>query len=129
VPSKHGPAGSVIDIIENAARVETYLVGMDRATFAGSGLTRGAVERCMERVCEAAYRLGERAAELMPHQPWSDIRGMGNRLRHAYDRVSLDVIWNAARDDLPNLAVDARRALAQLLAEQNDVGGSDVSRP
>jgi Protein of unknown function DUF86 len=46
--------------------------------------------------------------------PWGDIRGMGNRLRHAYDRVSLGVIWNAARHDVPGLAVDARRALAQL---------------
>jgi uncharacterized protein with HEPN domain len=102
---------------------------MDRASFAGNGLTRDAVERCMERVCEAAHRLGERAAELMPNQPWSDIRGMGNRLRHAYDRISLDVIWNAARNDLPSLAVDARQALAQLQAERNDVRGSEVSRP
>jgi uncharacterized protein with HEPN domain len=102
---------------------------MDRASFADNGLTRDAVERCMERVCEAAHRLGERAAELMPNQPWSDIRGMGNRLRHAYDRISLDVIWNAARNDLPSLAVDARQALAQLQAERNDVRGSEVSRP
>ncbi len=70
----------------------------------------------MERVCEAAHRLGERAAELMPNQPWGNIRGMGNRLRHAYDRISLDVIWNAACNDLPGLAADARRALAQLQA-------------
>lgn len=129
MPSKHDPADSLVDIVENAARVETYLAGMDRAAFAGNGLARDAVERCMERVCEAARRLGERAAELMPDQPWSDIRGMGNRLRHAYDRISLDVIWNAARNDLPTLAADARQALAQLRAEQNDVGGSDVSRP
>jgi uncharacterized protein with HEPN domain len=26
---------------------------------------------------------------LVPGQPWNDIRGMGNRLRHAYDRLSL----------------------------------------
>jgi uncharacterized protein with HEPN domain len=129
VPSKHDPADSLADIIENAERIEQYLVGMDRAAFAGSGLTRDAVERCMERVCEAAHRLGARAAELMPHQPWGDIRGMGNRLRHAYDRISLDVIWNAARNDLPSLAVDARRALTQLRDEQNDTSGSDVSRP
>jgi uncharacterized protein with HEPN domain len=128
VPSKHNPADSLVDIIENAARVETYLAGMDRASFAGNGLARDAVERCMERVCEAAHRLGDRAAELMPNQPWSDIRGMGNRLRHAYDRISLDVIWNAARNDLPGLAVDARRALAHLQAEQNDIDGSEVSR-
>ncbi len=74
----------------------------------------------MERVCEAAHRLGERAAELMPEQPWGDIRGMGNRLRHAYDRISLDVIWNTARNDLPGLAADARRALAQLQAAKEE---------
>ena len=120
MPSKHDPADSLADIIENAERIEQYLTGVDRAGFAGNGLLRDAVERCMERVCEAAHRLGEHAAELMPNQPWGDIRGMGNRLRHAYDRISLDVIWIAARSDLPNLAVDARRALAQIRPNHSD---------
>ncbi len=119
MPSKHDPADSLADIIENAERIETYLAGMDRTAFASNGLTRDAVERCIERVCEAAHRLGERAAELMPSQPWGDIRGMGNRLRHAYDRISLDVIWNAALNELPRLAIDARHALAQLRPTQD----------
>jgi uncharacterized protein with HEPN domain len=55
--------------------------------------------------------------ELMPNQPWADIRGMGNRLRHAYDRLDLDIVWNTARDHLPGLAADARRALADLTGE------------
>jgi len=114
------------DIIENAERIEQYLTGVSRDAFAGNGLMRDAVERCMERVCEAAHRLGERAAELMPGQPWADIRGMGNRLRHAYDRISLDVIWNAARNELPSLVVDARQALAQLQAVQEDINGTSV---
>ncbi len=76
MPSEHDPADSLADIIENAERVERYMVGMDRDAFAGNGLMRDAVERCMERVCEAAHRLGERAIELMPSQPWGDIRGM-----------------------------------------------------
>ena len=90
MPSRHDPADSLADIIENAERIESYLVGIDRNAFAGNGLVRDAIERCLERVCEAANRLGEHAAELMPDQPWGDIRGMGNRLRHAYDRISLD---------------------------------------
>ena len=115
--SKYDPAESLADIIENADRIESYLAGMDRDTFAGNGLVRDAIERCLERVCEAAHRLGAQADELMPDQPWGDVRGMGNRrLRHAYDRLSLDVIWNAAHHDLPGLAADARRALAQLRA-------------
>jgi uncharacterized protein with HEPN domain len=39
---------------------------------------------------------------------------MGNRLRHAYDRLDLDIVSNTVRDRLPPLAADARRALAKL---------------
>ena len=58
----------------------------------------------------------------MPGQPWGDVRGMGNRLRHAYDRISPDVIWAAVHHDLPGLAADARRALERLRAERGDAG-------
>jgi uncharacterized protein with HEPN domain len=60
----------------------------------------------------------------MPDQPWGDIRGMGNRLRHAYDRISLDIIWNAVRHDVPGLAADARLALAQLRGRSQSDGQS-----
>lgn len=117
MPFKEDPADTLTDIIENAERIENYLLGMDRDHFEGNGLARDAVERCLERVCEAAYRLGDQAAELMPGQPWGDIRGMGNRLRHAYDRISLDVIWNAVRYELPVLAAEAKRVLARMRGE------------
>lgn len=104
----------MMDMIENAERVEGYLTGMDRETFQQDGRTRDAVERCLERICEAAHRMGQRADELMPGQPWGDIRGMGNRLRHAYDRVDLDIVWNTVRDRLPALAAEARRALTRI---------------
>lgn len=122
MPSRHDPADSLADIIENAGRVERYLAGMSRDAFEQSGLTRDAVKRCLERVCEAAHRLGEEAEHLMPGHPWGDIRGMGNRLRHAYDRISVDVLWNAVRHDLPGLAVDAGRALERLQGERGDGG-------
>ena len=105
-------------IIENAERVARYLAGLDRAGFEQNEALRDAVERCLERVCEASHRLGRLAEELMPAQPWSDIRGMGNRLRHAYDRVDVAIVWNTARERLPELAADAHRALARLRAEQ-----------
>jgi len=50
----------------------------------------------------------------MPNQPWADIRGMGNRLRHAYDRISLEVIWNSIQEDLPSLAAESRLALERI---------------
>jgi uncharacterized protein with HEPN domain len=114
VPSKHDPAASFADILENLERIQGYVAGLDRETFGGDTLRRDAVERCLERICEAAFRLGEKAAELAPSQPWGDIRGLGNRLRHAYDRIDLDILWNTVRDRLPSLKADAEQALVDL---------------
>ncbi len=114
MPSKHDAADSLHHIIENAERIARYLAGMDRQAFEQNEWARDAIERCIERVCEAVYRLGERAEMLMPGQPWGDIRGMGNRLRHAYDRVDVDIVWNTVKVRLPELAEEARRALARL---------------
>ena len=95
---------------------------MDRTAFEQDGRTRDAVERCIERVCEAVYRLADRAETLMPGHPWGDIRGMGNRLRHAYDRLDLDIVWNTARERVPTLAADVRRVLTQLATEKDGAG-------
>jgi uncharacterized protein with HEPN domain len=43
------------DIIENAEPIKSYLAGMGRESFGRDGLVRDAVERCLERVCEAAH--------------------------------------------------------------------------
>ena len=94
MPSRQDPAASLADILENLERIEGYVTGLDREAFGSDTLRRDAVERCLERICEAAFRLGEKAAELAPSQPWGDIRGMGNRLRHAYDRIDLNVLWS-----------------------------------
>ena len=113
-PRRHDPTDCLTDIIDNAGRIERYLGGMDRDAFAADGLVRDAVERCLGRICEAVFRLADQAEALMPGHAWGDIRGTGNRLRHAYDRVDIDVIWVAVRRDVPALAADAQRALARL---------------
>ena len=118
LPSRHDPAESLRHIIENAARIARYLAGLDQKSFARNERARDAVERCIERVCEATVRLGDQAEALMPGQPWSDIRGMGNRLRHAYDRVDVGILWRTATNRLPELATAAQQALAQLEGPQ-----------
>ena len=55
------------------------------------------------RISEAAVRLGEQAERLCPGLRWRDIRGIGNWLRHQYDRVDIETIWNTLTRDLPPL--------------------------
>jgi uncharacterized protein with HEPN domain len=111
VHSSHDPAVRLADILDNIGRIRSYVGTMDRTQFEHDGRTRDAVERCLERICEAAVRLGDHAGRLVPNQPWADIRGIGNRLRHAYDRLSLPVMWHAVQEELPALEADVHLAL------------------
>ena len=52
---------------------------------------------------EAAIRLNDDAVRLCPGALWPEIRGIGNWLRHQYDRVDLPTLWHKVQDDLPRL--------------------------
>ena len=101
----------------NITRIEGYSADLDLAALEQDGLRRHGIERCLERICEAAHRLGDRAPVLMPGQAWEDIRGMGNRLRHAYDQIDLAVVWNVITERLPSLKIDATQALERVRAQ------------
>lgn len=89
-------------IVENCERIDGYLGDRTEQDFAESGLIRDAVERCLERIAEAAVRLGpERLKAIAPDLALHELRGLGNILRHEYDRVDPRIIWNTARYDLP----------------------------
>lgn len=53
----------------------------------------------------------------MPGIPWRDIRGIGNRLRHAYDNLDSMLIWKVYWDDLPALKVAVTSALERMKSE------------
>lgn len=70
-----------------------------------------AVERCLERISEAASKLGDIAPSLVPNQPWPEIRALGNRLRHNYDEIGAHRIWAIIQKDLPGLIFACEAAL------------------
>jgi len=102
------------DIIENAQAIERYIAGMDLAAFEEDQKTYDAVERCLERISEAAAKLGDLAPALMPDQPWHEIRALGNRLRHEYDAIREDRLWDIVQIDLPPLRAACEGALRRL---------------
>jgi uncharacterized protein with HEPN domain len=116
VPSKDYRAADCLqDIVDNIARIERYIEGLDQDGLAKDELRHDAVERCLERICEATCRLGDRVVVLMPDQPWRAIRGMGNRLRHAYDGIDIGIVWNVVAKRPPDLKADAAAALERLM--------------
>jgi uncharacterized protein with HEPN domain len=114
--STEKPARRIQDIVDNAEAVFRYTDGMEFEAFRDDSKSRDAVERCLERVSEAASKLGDLAALLVPDQPWAQIRALGNQLRHQYDTLEVDEIWRIATVDLPRLENACRAALARIVS-------------
>ncbi len=100
------------DIADAITTIEEFTAGMDFEEFRSNPMAVAAVERKLQIVSEAATRLGDEAEKRIPDQPWRDIRGIGNQLRHAYERIDLQAIWAAVTGDLPPLKVAVLRELA-----------------
>ena len=105
------PRQRLEDIVANVDAILRYTAGLDEAAFLANAMVRDAVERCLGRISEAAVKLGDDAAKFAPGQPWHNIRGLGNRLRHEYDVVSPKDIWAIVTDNLPSLRSDCQTAL------------------
>jgi uncharacterized protein with HEPN domain len=104
------------DILESILLIEQFVAGMSFSDYLQDLKTQAAVERKMLVISEAAIRPGEDAETLFPELAWRDIRGVGNWLRHAYDRVSPEIMWNTMRTDLPRL----KEALGKALAPESE---------
>jgi uncharacterized protein with HEPN domain len=99
-------------IVENAARISSYVASLTYADFAADTKTIDAVERCLQRITEAAVRIGdETMASVAPAVPPQVYRGFGNALRHDYDQIDLHTVWLTATKDVPLLAEACERRL------------------
>ncbi len=110
MPSSKVPR-RLLDIIDNAHAIFRYTEGLDVTAFEQDRKTYDAVERCLERISEAAAKLGDMAAHLMPDQPWQEIKSFGNVLRHEYDTIREDRLFDIVKSDLPGLCAAAEEAL------------------
>src|SRR5579862_3150534 len=117
LPSKN-PVRRFEDILDNIGLIKEYTRGFSYDGFVKDRKTQDAVERCLTRISEAAGKLEDSAYVLIPDQPWSEIRAVGNVLRHEYDSVDLLIVWDIVSRDLDSLKGSIEAAL-QRLRRQN----------
>ncbi len=112
------PARRLRDIVENANAIARYTEGMDANGLEENPMVSDAVERCLERICEAVAKLGDQAAVFLPGQPWHKIKAFGNVLRHEYDDIVRDRLWDVVQNDLPPLVATCQVSLRKLSEER-----------
>ena len=110
----------VLDHIEQALDdIATLVHDLDEAGFRADRHRRLAVERCIEIISEASRRLPDDLKAEHPDIPWRAIAGIGNVLRHDYDDIIPNVIWQAATREVVPLRA-AITAMRQRLKEGRD---------
>ena len=66
----------------------------------------------MQRITEACVRIGaERMQNIMPELQLHQVRGLGNLLRHEYERINPELVWNTISDAVPELREACAKAL------------------
>jgi len=73
-----------------------------------------AIVRTIAVVGEAANRIQKVAPEFVtrhPEIPWSQMRGIRNKVVHDYFDVAWDVVWNTVKQDFPPLLEQIRSLL------------------
>jgi uncharacterized protein with HEPN domain len=109
------------DIIENVDRIRRHVREMTLDEYLQNEKTRDAVERCLQRISEAAAKLGDLMDDRYPEVPWRDIRRFGNVLRHDYDEVDGVLLWRTIQERLDPL----RHACAAELGRRGARAGDD----
>ena len=91
------------DMLDAALAVEEFIRGKTYHDYLTNRMLRGAVERNVEIVGEAARRVSEATRQGHPEIPWRAIVGQRNVLAHEYDEILHEAIWRIATARIPEL--------------------------
>lgn len=105
------------DILQATKRIEKYTKGLGYNRFMRNEKTQDAIIRNLEIIGEAAKNLSADFKDKNEDIEWQKISDMRNILIHFYFGVSLDIIWQTAKDRLPEIKPKLENALKQLKKE------------
>ena len=80
-------------ILEAIADIDLILAGKSYEEFAADTFLGAAVERFLERVCEATRHIPADVKAAERTIPWQKVADLGNRLRHAYHSIDPAIVW------------------------------------
>jgi len=108
----------VEDILDEMKKAETLLEGVTYERFEADFRINYALARALEIIGEAAKRLPENVRQRYPDIPWRGMAGMRDRMIHGYDRVDLQVVWDAVKQDIPRIKPQIEQILVDYQGQE-----------
>jgi len=91
---------------------------MTLETFRNDPIVRRAAAYTIQTISEAVRHIPDDWLADYPTMPWSQIRAIGNRIRHKYFRLDDAILWEVITSD----AAALKTVLETMLAEHGDNG-------
>ncbi len=110
---------SDLDLIEDVliclSKIKTYISGISFDEFLGDQKTQDAIIRNIEIIGEASKKLSAELKEKYSNIPWKMIAGTRDRLIHGYFGVNIDIVWEIATINVPELEQDIKKIKEEYL--------------
>ena len=109
--SKRGDIEFLSDIKEAIKRIEEYTEKIDYDKFLKDKKTQDAVVRNLQIIGEAVKNIASDFKKKHTGIEWKKITGLRDKITHYYFGVNWDIVWDVAKNKLPELFVKVKDIL------------------
>lgn len=109
------------DMLDAAKAVREFITGRSYQDYLIDRMLRGAVERYLEIIGEAAGKVSKAFRDAHPEIPWQKIIGQRHVLIHDYGDIEDELIWSVATIHIPDL-IDKLEPLMETLGGGTNEG-------
>ena len=108
------------DMMLSMVRIEEYLGDLDFKRFKMNYLVVDAIIRNFEIIGEASKNIPLDIKDKYPEIPWEKMYGLRNLIAHEYFGIDYEMIWEIAKNNLPQNRIDL-----ELIVEKEKAQGGN----
>jgi len=99
------------DMLQSMQRIEEYLHGLDFEKFKTTYIVVDAVVRNFEIIGEATKNIPADIQKKYPEIPWQKMYRLRNLIAHEYFGIDYEMIWEIAKNNLPQNRNDLNKII------------------
>jgi len=90
------------------------MFNLDFNKFKDNYVAKNAIEMCILQIGELAGKLTDEFRATYNKMPWRDIIAIRNRAAHAYETMDLEILWDIAVSNIPELKIYCEDILKEI---------------